>query len=167
MQKKKHIVFIGMPGAGKSTLGVVLAKALGYGFLDSDLVIQEEEGKLLSEIIEELGTEGFNEVENKINSRINPKNPTIIATGGSAVYGREAMEHFKRIGKIVYINLPFDEIDRRVGCIKERGISIERGKTLRDLYFERQSLYEKYADVEIDASGLSILEAVEKIKKSI
>ena len=102
----KNVVLIGMPGSGKSTVGVVLAKVLGYRFIDSDLVIQEVEGKLLHEIISERGIEGFLEVENKINSELNPER-SVIATGGSVIYGKEAMEHLSEIGTVVYLKLPY------------------------------------------------------------
>ena len=110
----RNIILIGMPGAGKSTVGVVLAKRLGYAFVDSDLVIQEKYGKLLQDLIEEYGTEGFRELENKVNAGIDVQK-SVIATGGSAVYGREAMEHFRKIGTVVYLKLPYAEIAERVG----------------------------------------------------
>ena len=111
--KSKNIILIGMPGCGKSTVGVVLAKAMGYRFLDSDLVIQEEEERLLCEIIEQDGLEGFLKTEERINSSINVKR-TVIATGGSVVYGKDAMRHFKEIGIVVYIELPYEEIEKRL-----------------------------------------------------
>ena len=113
MSARDNIVLIGMPGVGKSTVGVILAKVLGYQFLDADLVIQEREGKLLRQIIEEVGTEGFIEVENRVNASINCSR-TIIATGGSVVYGDEAMKHLKEIGTIVYLEVPFSTIDKRI-----------------------------------------------------
>ena len=158
----KNIVLIGMPGCGKSTVGVVLAKALGYRFLDSDLVIQEEDGRLLSEIIDEEGLEGFNRIENEINSRINVKK-TVIATGGSVIYGREAMKHLKETGTVVYIRLPYEEIENRLGDLHNRGVSIKDGQTLRELYDERVPLYEKYADIVIDENGCNIEKTVYKI----
>lgn len=106
MEQKTNIVLIGMPGVGKSTIGVILAKVLGYSFLDADLLIQEQEGKLLREIIEEKGTDGFIEVENRVNASIRADR-TIIATGGSVVYGKEAMEHLKEIGRVVYLKVSY------------------------------------------------------------
>ena len=117
--KKTNIVLIGMPGVGKSTVGVILAKVLGYGFIDADLAIQEKEGKLLHEIIEEAGAEGFIEVEERVNSRIEAEH-AIIATGGSVVYGTRAMEHLREIGVIVYLKLPYEELSRRLCDIKGR-----------------------------------------------
>lgn len=160
--KKNNIVLIGMPGVGKSTVGVILAKVLGYGFIDADLVIQEKEGKLLHEIIEEAGAEGFIEVEERVNSRIEAEH-AIIATGGSVVYGARAMEHLREIGVIVYLKLPFDELSRRLQDIKGRGVVLKSGQTLRDLYEERVPLYEKYADITVDEHNLNVEETIEKI----
>ncbi len=159
---KDNIVLIGMPGVGKSTVGVILAKVLGYQFVDSDLVIQKEEGKLLKEIIAEVGPEGFIEVENRINASLEAEH-SVIATGGSVVYGKEAMEHLKEIGTIVYLSLPFDEIDKRLSDIKGRGVVLKMGQTLKDLYEERVLLYEAYADIQIDESGLNVEETIERI----
>lgn len=160
--KKTNIVLIGMPGVGKSTVGVILAKVLGYGFIDADLVIQEKEGKLLHEIIEEAGTEGFIEVEERVNSRIEAEH-AIIATGGSVVYGTRAMEHLREIGVIVYLKLPYEELSRRLSDIKGRGVVLKDGQTLRDLYDERILLYEKYADITVDEHHLNVEETIEKI----
>ena len=162
----KNIVLIGMPGCGKSTVGVVLAKILGYRFLDSDLVIQEQEDRLLSDIIEQEGVDGFNEIENRINASINVRK-TVIATGGSVVYSKDAMEHFKDIGIIVYIKLPYDDIKHRLGDLAKRGVSIKEGQTLRDLYNERLPLYEKYADIIADERGLTISQTAMYIKEQI
>ncbi len=160
--KKNNIVLIGMPGVGKSTVGVILAKVLGYQFVDADLVIQEEEGKLLHEIIEEVGTEGFIEVENRVNSHICVKK-SVIATGGSVVYGKEAMEHLKEIGTIIYLRLPYEELQKRLHDIKGRGVVLKEGQTLKDLYEERVILYEKYADIVVDEFGLNVEQTIEKI----
>ncbi len=158
--KKDNIVLIGMPGVGKSTLGVVLAKVLGYQFLDADLVIQQQEGKLLKEIIQEVGTDGFIEVENRVNAGI-ICSKTIIATGGSVVYGKEAMEHLKEIGTVVYLEVPYSTIEKRLSDIKGRGVVLRDGQTLYDLYMERTPLYEKYADLCVCEEGLGIEETVE------
>ena len=159
---KNNIVLIGMPGVGKSTVGVVLAKVLGYQFIDADLVIQEEEGKLLHQIIAEVGTEGFIEVENRVNASIQAEH-AIIATGGSVVYGKEAMEHLKEIGTIVYLKLPFEVLNRRLKDIKGRGVVLKDGQTLKDLYEERVPLYEKYADVTINEFGLNVEQTIDRI----
>lgn len=159
---KNNIVLIGMPGVGKSTVGVVLAKVLGYQFIDADLVIQEEEGKLLHQIIAEVGTEGFIEVENRVNASIQAEH-AIIATGGSVVYGKEAMEHLKEIGTVVYLKLPFEVLNRRLRDIKGRGVVLKEGQTLKDLYEERVPLYEKYADVTINEFGLNVEQTIDRI----
>ena len=151
----KNIVLIGMPGCGKSTVGVVLAKILGYRFLDSDLLIQESENRLLHDIIEQEGIEGFEEIENKVNASIDVKR-SVIATGGSVVYGREAMEHLKKIGIVVYIKLPYEEINHRLGNLEQRGVAISKNQTLKDLYNERVPLYEKYADITVEEKNLTI-----------
>lgn len=157
-----NIILIGMPGAGKSTIGVVLAKRLGFSFLDTDLVIQEKQKMLLHEILDEYGQDGFNEVENAILSEIFAKN-SIIATGGSAVYGKDAMQNMKELGKIVYLKISYEELEHRLGDLEERGVSMKEGQTLRSLYEERLPLYEKYAEDTIDCDGKSICEIVYEI----
>lgn len=161
-----NVILIGMPGAGKSTVGVVLAKKIGYSFIDSDLVIQETTGKMLHEIIEEKGIDGFNKIENEVNSSISA-DKAVIATGGSAVYGSEAMEYFEQIGKIVYLQLPYEEIADRLGDLNERGVSIRDGMTLRDLYNERVPLYEKYADITINCENKMIRDIVTEISNCL
>ncbi|MDO4303583.1 MAG: shikimate kinase [Bacillota bacterium] len=159
---KSNIILIGMPGSGKSTVGVVLAKKLGMGFMDSDLVIQERTGKLLYQLIEEHGEEGFVLLENQINASIQAKD-TVIATGGSAVYGQEAMAHFKDIGQVVYLQLPYEELEERLGDLHERGVVLKPGFTLRNLYEERTPLYERYADLLIECSKKSIPQIIKEI----
>ncbi len=150
-----NIVLIGMPGSGKSTVGVVLAKIMGYHFMDSDLLIQEKEKRLLSEIIEQEGAGGFLAIENRINAGISCEK-TVIATGGSAVYGAEAMEHLKKTGTVVYLKLSYEELTTRLGDLRGRGVVLKDGQTLKDLYEERIRLYEKYADVTIEEDGKGI-----------
>ena len=162
MSARDNIVLIGMPGVGKSTVGVILAKVLGYQFLDADLVIQEQEGKLLRQIIDEVGTEGFIEVENRVNASLDCSR-TIIATGGSVVYGAEAMKHLKEIGTVVYLEVPFSTIDKRLSDIKGRGVVLKKGQTLYDLYEERTLLYEQYADICVSEDGLNVEETVERL----
>lgn len=162
---KNNIILIGMPGAGKSTVGVILAKVLGLQFVDSDLVIQKAEGKLLKEIIAEVGTEGFIEVENRVNAGLDVTD-SVIATGGSVVYGKEAMEHLKAIGTVVYLALPYEEISKRLRDIKGRGVVLRAGQTLKDLYEERTLLYEQYADIQIDETGLNVEETINAILES-
>ena len=162
---KNNIVLIGMPGAGKSTVGVLLAKAMNYQFLDTDLTIQQENGKKLFEIINEKGLDEFLNIENDVLSRVEASN-AVIATGGSAIFGKEAMKNLKNIGYIVYIKLSCEEIIRRVNNIKTRGIAMRKGKTMADVYKERVPLYEKYADIIVDAEGTTIEECVESIIKA-
>ena len=162
--KKDNIVLIGMPGVGKSTVGVILAKVLGFQFVDADLVIQEKEGKLLREIIAEVGAEGFIEVENRVNSSIEAEH-AIIATGGSVVYGAEAMAQLKEIGTVLYLKLPYEELQKRLRDIKGRGVVLKDGQTLKDLYEERVPLYEKYADLTVDEERCSIEQTIDKILK--
>ncbi len=162
MEGHNNIVLIGMPGVGKSTIGVILAKVLGYQFVDADLVIQEQEGKLLREIIEEVGTDGFIEVENRVNAGIEAEN-TIIATGGSVVYGKEAMEHLREIGTVVYLEVPYEILEKRLADIKGRGVVLRDGQTLHDLFLERTPLYEKYAHVQVSEKNLTVEQTVEKL----
>lgn len=159
---KDNIVLIGMPGCGKSSLGVVLAKALGYRFIDSDLVIQENEGRLLSEIIEQDGLDGFEKIEEKINASIEA-HKTVIATGGSVIYGPLAMNHLKEIADVVYLRLPLAEIEDRLGDLNQRGVAVRPGQTLADLYNERIPLYEKYADITVDLYGMDIRNSVAEV----
>lgn len=155
----KNIVLIGMPGAGKSTIGVVLAKRVGLNFVDSDLVIQEKEGKLLSQIIAEVGNEGFIEVENRVNATLDCKD-CVIATGGSVVYGKEAMNHLKEIGTVVYLKLGYEELTKRLGNLKDRGVVLKENQTLKDLYDERTKLYDEYADIAFECDKKSIEQIV-------
>jgi shikimate kinase len=163
---KNNIILIGMPGSGKSTVGVVLAKKLGFQFIDSDLVIQEQSGKLLYQLIEELGEAGFLVLENKINAQIQA-DKSVIATGGSAVYGEEAMRHFKKTGTVVYLKLPYEELEVRLGDLHKRGVVIKKGSSLRELYEERTPLYEKYADIIVDCSGIDLRNVMELIAAQV
>ena len=163
---KSNIILIGMPGVGKSTVGVILAKILGYKFIDTDLLIQESENRLLHEIIESDGVDGFIEIENRVNSGINTEK-SVIATGGSVVYGREAMKHLSEIGTVVYLRLDYLKLKYRLGNIKNRGVVIKKGQRLTDLYNERTPLYEKYADIIIDENGCGIEKTVSKIIENI
>lgn len=163
---KKNVVLIGMPGAGKSTVGVVLAKKLGYRFIDSDLVIQDKYGKLLHELIEEHGVEGFWKIENEVNASIDTQN-SVIATGGSAVYGAEAMEHLREIGKVVYLKLPYEEVAERLGDLNARGVTLMPGQTLADLYEERMPLYEKYAHIVVECRGKVLRELATEVAEIV
>ena len=162
IRNKNNVVLIGMPGCGKSTVGVVLAKNMGLRFMDSDICIQEQENSLLHEIIAREGMEGFLAIENRVNASLDVEN-YVIATGGSAIYGTEAMEHLSVIGTIVYLKLSYEEIRERLGDLVKRGVTFREGQTLLDLYEERTPLYEKYADIILDCNGKSIREIVHEI----
>lgn len=161
-----NIILIGMPGAGKSTVGVVLAKRLGYRFVDSDLVIQEKTGMLLHQIIEEKGTEGFIKIENDINAALSAKQ-SVIATGGSVIYGKEAMQHFKNTGRVVYLKLSYASIAQRLGDLNERGVALKKGQSLGDLYAERIPCYEHYADITIDCEDKMIRDIAAQIASAV
>lgn len=164
--KKDNLVLIGMPGVGKSTVGVILAKVLGYEFLDSDLLIQKEEKALLREIIEREGLDGFLDIENKVNSSIDVSN-AVIATGGSVVYCQEAMEHLKKIGTVIYLKLDYSILRRRLGNLKGRGVVLREGQTLKGLFDERTPLYEMYADVVVDEKKLNVEQTLQKILEEL
>ena len=164
--KKENIVLIGMPGAGKSSIGVVLAKAIGYEFVDTDLLIQAREGCLLSEIIEKEGRERFVEIENEVNAGLDVKR-CVIAPGGSVIYGIEAMKHFQEIGTIVYLKLSYEDLAKRLENLKGRGVVLKEGQTLKDLYEERTSLYEKYADLTISEKNRGIEETLQAIRDEL
>lgn len=159
---KNNIILIGMPGVGKSTVGVILAKIMGYHFIDADIVIQQQERKLLKEIISEQGVEGFIQVENRINASIDGER-CIIATGGSAVYGKEAMDHYRRTGTVIYLKQSFEILNARLQDIRGRGVVLKPGQDLKALYTERCRLYEKYADIVIDERDLNVEETIDKI----
>lgn len=157
---------IGMPGCGKSTVGVLLAKALNLNFTDCDLIIQTKKGASLQEIINERGTKGFLEVEEAVLCGIKVEN-TVLATGGSAVYSERAMKQLMRDSLTVYIKLPYAEIERRLTNLKTRGVAMGEGKTLLDVYNERVPLYERYADVTVDADGLDIEATAMRAKDAV
>ena len=156
-----NITLIGMPGVGKSTIGVVLAKVLGYQFLDSDLLIQKQERRRLREIIEEEGYMGFKEIENRVNASIDV-NHTVIATGGSVVYCEEAMNHLRSIGTVVYLKLSLDSLAKRLGNLQCRGVLLKDGQ-----YEERTPLYEKYADVVLDEEGKDLEASLQALLETL
>lgn len=164
----ENIILIGMPGAGKSTLGVVLAKILGYEFIDADLLIQGKLDKTLQKIIDACGPDGFIEVENEVLCTLSTSH-AIIATGGSAVYSDEAMKHLSSIGTVVYLQVSYEELENRLGGLHERSVVMKNGigMSLADLYEERVPLYEKYADLTIDINGLSVRDAARKLVDQI
>lgn len=162
-----NIILIGMPTSGKSSAGVLLAKTIGYGFIDTDLLIQNEQKRLLCEIIADVGVEQFIKIEEKINSSLWARG-CVIATGGSVVYGEKAMAHLKEIGKVVYLKLSLSEIEKRLKNIVRRGVVMKRdGETLQELYLERIPLYEKYADIVIDCDGKDMENTVTAISSAL
>ena len=161
-----NIILIGMPGCGKSTIGVVLAKTLRYDFIDGDLLIQERTGKRLQEIIDFDGLDVFYRIEDEVLSGIDCE-WTVIAPGGSAVYYPDAMAHLKELGAVVYIQLSCENVKKRLGNLATRGVCGAKDKTVEDLYNERVSLYEKYADFIINCDEGSISENAEKIAKQL
>jgi len=161
---KNNVTLIGMPGCGKSTVGVLLAKALNLQFVDTDLLIQHKYGQFLWQLIEERGIEAFKCMEAEVILSLDCEG-ACIATGGSVVYSDAAMRHLKQISKIVFIDLPCEEIERRVADIKGRGVVIDKGKTLPELFAERRPLYLRYADITIDAAGMGAEELLMEIVK--
>lgn len=159
-----NIVLIGMPGCGKSTVGVILAKTMGIGFVDTDLIIQQRENRLLQNIIDTDGIEYFLDCEAEAIQSLECEN-SVIATGGSAVYREDAISHLKKNGKIIYLDVPLDEIKKRLNNINTRGIAAKKNKSIDDIYNERVALYNKYADIIIKTDGDSVEQTVEKICK--
>lgn len=159
----KNIVLIGMPGSGKSTLGVLLAKALGMGFLDTDLVLQKRAGCLLQTLVEVEGKDGFLDREREAILSLENLENTVVATGGSAVLRAESMKHLKKNGVCVYLSLSYAAVFRRIRNIKTRGIAFGKGETLRDLYRERLPYYKRYADLTLPCGRLSVEKNVEKL----
>ena len=150
--QRTNLVLIGMPASGKSTVGVILAKVIGYDFIDTDILIQRAEKKRLPEIIKAVGVDGFLEVEERVCSSVEADR-CVIATGGSVVYSEKAMKHLKKIGHVMYLKTDFETIRKRLGNIRQRGVALREGQTLRDLYEERVVLYEKYADTVVEEEG--------------
>lgn len=157
-----NIILIGMPGCGKSTVGVVLAKTVGKNFVDTDLLIQEHEGELLQNIIDTKGNGYFKELEEKVLSGVQMSN-SVIATGGSAVYYENAMAHLRTTGTVVYLQLPLSVIVERLDNISTRGITMAPGETIADIYERRIPLYEKEADLVISSENLTVEQTIEKI----
>lgn len=164
--EKENIILIGMPSCGKTTIGTELSKKIGYGYIDSDSVIVAREGMRLPQIIEAKGREGFLDIEAKVNSEL-CANRCVIATGGSVIYRDYAMQKLRKLGKVVYLELTYETVENRIGNLKERGVAIKEGFTLRDLYEERKALYERYADISVKLDGMTISESVDAVAKAI
>ncbi len=163
---QSNIVLIGMPGAGKSTVGVLLAKRLGLSFLDTDVLIQAACGKSLRDLIDERGMAGFCQIERDYVRGIQVAH-TVIATGGSVVYYDDAMQRLQAGGRVVYLQLPLEELRRRVDDLNARGVVLEPGQTLESLYEKRRPLYERWAQVTVPLCGLNHEQAVETIIKTL
>ena len=161
-----NIVLIGMPGCGKSTVGVLLAKALGKAFIDTDVVLQAKEGQKLQPMIEEIGIDAFLEREQSAILSLNCDH-TVIATGGSVIYGAEAMNHLHKHGIVIYIKLPYTVIKKRLSNLATRGVTLREGQSLLDLYNERIPLYEASADLICEADGFEIEDTVAKIAELV
>lgn len=162
----RNIILIGMPGSGKSTIGVVLAKKMGYRFIDSDIIIQDKYEKTLEQLIEEYSDAGFIQIENDVNKGIQVER-TVIATGGSAVYGKEAMEHFKEIGTVIYLEVPEEELKIRLGSLKERGVVSNGKTTVEEIFEDRKALYQKYADITFCQEHKPLRDSVEELYNRI
>ena len=165
--KRNNVILIGMPGCGKSTVGVVAAKILGYDFVDCDILIQNKYSKRLWELIELYGCEGFISIEDDVLSKIDCEE-SVIATGGSAVYGERAMKRMKELGLVIYLRLSLDCVREHIGDTGvSRGVVYRNGSDLESLYEERAPLYERYADVIIDCNGLSVTQAGKVIERAV
>ncbi len=163
---EENIILIGMPGAGKSTCGVLAAKLLLKNFFDTDLLIQSLENKRLQQIINDKGIDAFKRAEEQAVLSLDIKG-TVIATGGSVVYSERSMRHLQSLGTLIYLHLSYEEMHRRVKDLSTRGIVLQNGETLRDMYNERLPLYEKYADYIIDCDGNSIDDTVAQIVDAV
>ena len=163
---KTNIVLIGMPTSGKSSAGVILAKIMGMDFIDTDLLLQAKSGKKLHEIMEEDGLDSFLKQEEEVCLLLDRRN-SVIATGGSAVYGEKGMEHLKETGIVVYLEIDPDTLEKRLHNAKQRGVVLREGQTIRDLYEERKGLYQKYADITVSEAGLDMEQTVDGIRKGV
>ena len=159
----KNIVLIGMPGCGKSTVGVLLAKAMGFRFIDTDIVIQNRTGRLLQQIIDEDGLDAFCSEEERAIMSVEEQGGCVIATGGSAVYSRSAMLYLKQHGYIYYLSLPVEQVEKRINNITTRGIAMRKGDSIADVFRRRRQLYEEYADITVECSGKSLEDTVAEI----
>lgn len=162
----KNITLIGMPGSGKSTLGVLLAKTLGFGFVDTDLVIQQREGDLLQNILDKVGTEAFLDLEADAICSVDC-DKTVIAPGGSVICRERGIEHLRSLGPVVYLRIPCDVLEKRIHNMGSRGIAFRPGETLKDIYDYRTPLYEKYADIVVDGDKGSLEETLAAVLQAL
>ncbi len=166
MTRMRNLVLIGMPACGKTSVGVLLAKALGMGFIDTDRELEHADGRKLSAIARAEGPERFRALEEKTLLDLSPEGK-VIATGGSAVYSAAGMARLRSLGTVVYLRLRYDSVAERLGNLQARGVSMAPGQTLRDLYDERCPLYEKYAHLTVDADGLLPREIIAEIRERL
>lgn len=161
-----NIILIGMPGSGKSTVGVLLAKALGFDFIDTDLTLQQREGALLQDILNKRGTQAFLDLEQAAICSVNCEN-SVISPGGSCVCRERSMARLKDLGRVVYLRLPLKELEARLNNISTRGIAMEPGQTLKDLYDYRTPLYQRWADLTVDCAGQNLEETVAAVLRAL
>ncbi len=161
-----NIILIGMPACGKSTVGVLVAKKLGFAFVDTDLVIQSQQGKLLQQIMDNEGVEALLKAEKDAIKSLKISK-TVVATGGSAVFSAEAMSHLKKDGVVVYIKLPFHVIDQRLNDLDTRGVAGSNTKTLAEIFDERAPFYEKYADITLSADNMTAEDVADAIISAV
>ncbi len=168
-KETQSIILTGMPTSGKSTAGVILAKILGMDFVDTDLLIQKREGQTLSEIIAGRSIDGFLAVEEAVCLSLSAEadHGYVIATGGSVVYSQSAMQHFKRMGKVVYLKIDLPTLQKRLHDARQRGVILKDGQSIADLYHERTPLYERYADLVVSETGLDLEQTVEAILNAL
>ena len=163
---KANLTLIGMPGAGKSTVGIILAKELGFGFIDTDVLIQINEQKTLQQIIDESDHLNLRAIEEREILKLNIDHH-VIATGGSAAYSEKAMNHLRSISTLIFLQADFEVIEKRIHNFESRGIAKAKGQTFRELFEERQILYRKYADITIDCNELDQENLARQIADSI
>lgn len=159
----RNIILIGMPAVGKSTIGVLLAKTMGFSFVDTDLIIQQETGRLLQDIIDKDGLDAFCSAEEHAICSVTAEENAVIATGGSAVYSRRAMEWLKKNGTVYYLSLSTNELIRRLSNIKTRGIAMRPEDSIEDVFRRRAALYEEFADRIVDCHGKAAEDTVSEI----
>ena len=162
----RNLVLIGMPGSGKSTVGVLLAKRLGLGFIDTDLLIQEETGRTLQSIVDQDGYETLRHIEEQVLLQLSVRHK-VISTGGSAVYSAPAMQHLKAGGLVVFLDIPLDLVVERIGDHSRRGISRRPDQSLEALFEERFVLYSRYADLIVKGAGLNQDEVCEAVVEGL
>ena len=166
MHHHENIILIGMPGAGKSTVGVILAKALGMQFVDTDILIQERAGRMLQEILDKDGPDVFKRIEEEAILSLQPRH-AVIATGGSVVYSEDAMTHLRSAGVVVYLEISYEAMVKRLENITTRGILLLPGQSLREMYDERIPLYERYADLTVACTGGNLESVVGSVIKAL